>query len=172
MKVFFARSENVYLFGKSLTSEIQYIFGPDTKFVVPIISKNYAKKRWPKYEFKTAKKEEPRRRFEFILPIRLDDVNLNGLKEDIVYIDLRKEGIFRTVDILIEKLREIYPIEEMIVPKVWVATFGLIVEDIFENYELPSSVPRDYGHLCNWLEKDLMKSLSKTSIEALRLLED
>lgn len=172
VKVFFARSENVYLFGKSLTSELQYIFGPHTKFFVPIISENYVKKRWPKYEFRIAKKEEPRRRFEFILPIHLDDVNLEGLKEDIVYIDLRKEGIFGSVDILIEKLRQIYPIEEMIVPKVWVATFAVIIEDIFENYELPPSVPRDYAYLCDWLEKDLMNRLSKTSIEVLKLLED
>lgn len=171
-KVFFAKNEKVYLFGKSLTSELDYIFGPYTKFAVPIVSEYYIHKYWTKYEFNIAKIEEGKRGFEFILPIRLDDVSLKGLGEDIVYIDLRKEGLFATAELVMRKLRNIYPEEEPTVPKVWVATFGLNIEEFFENYELPPSVPRDYPNLCDWLEKDLMNRLSNTSIEALKLLED
>jgi len=171
-KVFLATNEKVYLFGKSLTSELDYIFGPYTKFVIPIVSKHYVDKYWAKYEFNIAKIEEGKRGFEFILPIRLDDVSLKGLEKDIVYIDLRKEGLLDTAEIMMRKLRDISPIEERTVPKVWVATFGLIIEELFENYELPFSVPRKYAHLCDWLEKDLMNHLSNISIEALKLLED
>jgi hypothetical protein len=171
-KVFFAENEKVYLFGKSLISELDYIFGPYTKFVIPIVSEHYIQKYWAKYEFNTAKREEGKRGFEFILPIRLDDVILEGLEEDVVYIDVRKEGLLDTAEIMMKKLRDIYPTEEATVPKVWVATFGLIIEDLFENYELPPSVPRDYARLCDWLAKDLMRRLSNTSIEELRLLED
>jgi len=171
-KVFFAENEKVYLFGKSLTSELDYIFGPYTKFVIPIVSEYYVQKYWTKYEFKTAKREKEKRGFEFILPIRLDNVILEGLEEDVVYIDLRKEGLLDTAEIMMKKLRNIYPTEEVTVPKVWVATFGLIIEDLFENYELPPAAPRDYPQLCDWLEKDLMRRLSHTSIEKIRLLED
>ena len=171
-KVFFAKNEKVYLLGKSLTSELDYIFGPYTKFVIPIVSIHYVQKYWPKYEFNRSKIEQRKRGFEFILPIRLDDVTLEGLEEDVVYIDLRREGLLGTAEIMMTKLRDIYPAEEITVPKVWVATFGLIIEDILENYELPHSAPRDYPHLCDWLENELMDRLSKTSIEALRLLED
>ncbi len=171
-KVFFAKNEKVYLFGKGLTSELDYIFGPYTKFVIPIVSEHYVQKYWTKYEFNTAKREEGERGFEFILPIRLDEVSLKGLGGDVVYIDVRKEGLLGTAEIMMTKLRDIYPAEEVTVPKVWVATFGLIIEDIFKNYELPPSVPRDYAHLCDWLKKDLMDRLSKTSIKPLRLLED
>jgi len=55
--------------------------------------KTYTEKYWPKYEFSTAKQEEKKRRFEFILPIRLDDISFRDLEEDRVYIDLRKEGL-------------------------------------------------------------------------------
>ena len=171
-KVFFSENEKDYLLGKSLASELPYIFGPQTKFVVPIISKHYILKHWTKYEFNIAKKEEKKRGFEFILPIRLDDVNLKGLKEDVVYIDLRKEGLLSIVDIIMRKLRSLYPVEEVTVPEVWVATFGLVIEDLIENYELPSSAPITYPYLCDWLEEDLMKRLSKSPLESLTLLED
>lgn len=171
-KVFLWENEKVDLFGKSLTSELPYIFGPHTKFVVPIISKHYVQKYWTKREFWIAKREEKKRGFEFILPIRLDDVNLKGLEEDVVYIDLRKEGLLSTVDIMMRKLRDIYPIEEVTAPIVWVATFGIVIEDLIENYELPASAPPTYAHLCDWLEEDLMKRLSKSPLEAFTLLED
>jgi hypothetical protein len=171
-KVFFAKNEKVYLFGKSLTLELDYIFGPYTKFAIPIVSKHYIQKYWTKYEFNVSKMEQRKRGFEFILPVRLDDITLEGLNRDIVYIDLRKEGFLGTAEIIIRKLRDIYPIKEVTVPKVWVATFGLVIEDILENYEFSLSVPREHPHLCDWFEKDLMDRLSKTSMEALKLLED
>lgn len=170
-KVFFAKNEKVYLLGKSLTSELDYIFGPYTKFSIPIVSKHYVQKYWTKYEFNISKMEQRKRGFEFILPIRLDDVILKGLEGDIFYIDLRKEGFLDTAEIMMKKLRDIYPAKEVTVPKVWIATFGLVIDSLLKNYELPHSVPRDYPHLCDWLEKNLMDYLSKTSIESLRLLE-
>jgi len=84
---------------------------------------------------------------------------------------LRREGFLNTAEIMMKKLRDIYPAKEVTVPKVWVATFGLIIEGLLENYELPNSVPLDYPHLCDWLERDLMDHLSKTSIRLLKLLE-
>ena len=171
-KVFFAKNEKVYLLGKNLTSELDYIFGPYTKFVIPIVSKHYVHKYWTKYEFNISKIEQRKRGFEFIIPIHIDDTNLEGLEEDVVYINLREEGLLDSVEILMRKPRDIYPTEELIVPKFWIATFGLIIEDTLKNYKLPLSVPRDYPHLCDWLEKDLMDRLSKTSNEELRLLED
>jgi len=171
-KVFFAKNEKVYLLGKSLKSELSNIFGPSTRFVIPIISKHYVQKDWTKFEFCISKMEKRKRDYEFILPIRLDNVTLEGLEGDTFYIDLIKEGFLETAEIIMRKLREIYPAKEVTVPKVWVATFGLIIDDLLENYELPHSVPSDYPHLCDWLERDLMNHLSKTSIGALKLLED
>jgi len=171
-EVFFAKNEKVYLLGKSLTSELDHVFGPYTKFVIPIVSESYVQKYWTKYEFNIAKKEERKRGFEFILPIRIDGISLKGLKEDVIYIDLRKEGLFGTAEIMMRKLRDIYPAEVVTVPRDWVATFGLVINDLIENYELPPYVPRSYVPLCDWLEKDLMEHLSKSPLEALKLLED
>ncbi len=172
VKIFLAKNEKVYLFGKSLTSVLPHIFGPYTKFAVPIVSNNYVQKHWTKYEFDIAKREEQKRSLEFILPIRVDNVRLKGLEGDVIYIDLRKEGLIRTAEMMLRKLRDIYPTEEATVPKVWVATFGIVIDELIKNYELPSSVPHSYVSLCDWLEIDLMKRLSRLSLEALTILED
>lgn len=171
MEVFFVKPYNVYLFGKHLTPETKNIFGPHTRFVVPIISKHYVKKYWPKFEFNIAKKEEKHRRFEFILPIILDDVHLEGLESDLVHINIRKEGIFSTADIICQKLCQHYKRMKISAPKVWVATFGVAIHDILGSNELPPHAPRDYVHLCDWLEKNLVERLSESPTRNLRFLE-
>lgn len=170
--VFFAKSEDVYLWGKKLKNEFKNIFRTETKFAVILLSKHYVQKSWTVYEFNVAKGEELNRDYEYILPIRVDDVNLEGLCEDVCYIDLRKEGLFSTAAIMVKKLTDIHPIKKVRPPTDWVAAFGLIIEDLMENYELPASIPRFYPHLCDWLEEDLMKRLSKSPLVGLRILED
>ncbi|MDP2960833.1 MAG: hypothetical protein Q8N71_05350, partial [candidate division Zixibacteria bacterium] len=116
--------------------------------------------------------EKEKRGFEFILPVRVDNDKLEGLEEEIIYIDIRKEGLFGTAEIMMQKLRENYPIEETTMPKDWIATFGVIIEGLIENYELPPSAPSTYALLCDWLEEDLMKRLSLSPLEGLELIED
>ena len=173
MKVFFAKPYKVYLFGKHLIPEIKDIFGPYTRFVVPIISKHYAKKYWPKLEFNIAKEEEKHRRFEFILPVIIDDVCFEGFDEsDLVYINIRKEGLFSTVDIICQKFYQYYKRMKTSAPKVWVATFGVIIHDILESDKFSLLyAPRDYAHLCNWLEKDLVERLSKSPTQNFKFLK-
>ena len=170
--VFFATSEKVYLWGKKQEDEFKNIFGTDTKFAVILLSKHYVKKFWPVYEFKVAKIEQQNRDYEYILPIRVDDINMEGFDEDVGYIDLRKEGLFSTAEMMIKKLTDIYPAEKASMPRKWVAAFGLAIEDLMENYELPAFVSRFYPHLCDWLEEDLMKRLSKSPLAGFRFLED
>jgi hypothetical protein len=49
------------------------------------------------------RKEAERRKTEFILPIRLDDTKMEGIKEDIAYLDYQVEGIDSIVECLLEK---------------------------------------------------------------------
>jgi len=107
-----------------------------------------------------------------ILPIFIDNVRLDGLEEDVNYIDLRSEGILNTVEILESKLLDIRHRKKVSTPTTWTVTYGINFEDLFENYELPPSVPRIDPYLSDWLEKDLMEHLSQTKLKSLRFLED
>jgi hypothetical protein len=171
-KVFLAEQEKVYLWGKRLKHELRNIFGTDTKFSVILLSKHYVEKFYPNYELNVAKTAAPNRDYEFILPICIDNVNIKGLEEDVFYIDMRSEGILNTIEMMMEKLKDIYSVEKVTIPTIWTVTYGLNIKDLFENYQLPPYVPRTDPFLCNWLEKDLMEYLSKLHLESLILLED
>ncbi len=102
--VFFDQFYQAQLWGKDLAIEFQTRYGPKTRFVMPLISKHYAIKDWTEYEFTIAKQEALVRGHEFILPVRLDDTPLVGLKSTIAYLDLKKEGVVGVVTKVLEKL--------------------------------------------------------------------
>lgn len=78
--------------------------------MVPFISKSYALKDWTNFEFEIAHDEAERRMEEFILPVRLDNTIMQGLKRTIAYISFTHEGIEGTIKILLEKLKLPYKI--------------------------------------------------------------
>ena len=103
-RVFFDEFEQARLWGKDLATEFQKRYGPRTRFVIPLISRHYAIKDWTDYEFTIARQEARARGHEFILPVRLDDTPLVGLKSTIAYLDLKKEGVDGVVAKVMEKL--------------------------------------------------------------------
>jgi len=122
-------------------------------------------------EFKIAKKEK--RKYEHILPLILDEeVSLQGLDSDIIYINLRKEGILSACDIIIEKLQDIYGNKNRVTMKQWVATFSVNIPNLEDSGELPTSAPNDYPLLCDWLQEDLIQRLSKGNIPHFEVTED
>lgn len=77
-----------------------------------MISKSYAVKDWTDFEFSAAKNEARRRSGEFILPIRLDETPLAGLRSDIAYLDyseLGNAGVVREVVAKLATTRESDP---------------------------------------------------------------
>ncbi len=103
--IFYDKFEKAKLWGKSSTY-FQKTYGKNTSFVLVFVSKEYAMNDWTNFEFTIARGEEKTRETEFILPIRLDDTPLFGLKEDIIYLDLNKEEIDNIVNALITKLKD------------------------------------------------------------------
>jgi tetratricopeptide (TPR) repeat protein len=104
LSVFYNRTHKSYLWGKD-EKEYENIYGPESRFVVPIISKYYKKKDWPLYEFSAALKEAKKRKEEFILPIRVDDSQLLGLRNGVNYMDIREDGIKEIAKILVDKCK-------------------------------------------------------------------
>ena len=72
--------------------------------MLPLISRHYAVKDWTDFEFTIARQEARQREQEFILPVRLDDTVLVGLRSDVAYLDFRTEGVAGVVSAVLNKL--------------------------------------------------------------------
>lgn len=104
IKVFYDEVYQAELWGKNLPDEFQQRYGPKTRFVLPLISRHYAVKDWTDFEFTIAREEARHRSQEFILPVRLDNTPLVGLKSGIAYLDLGRIGVDGVVATVLEKL--------------------------------------------------------------------
>lgn len=167
-KVFYDYYYKSELLGKKLGRVFPTVYGPSTRFFVPIISKHYIQKDYTNYEWRIAKEEERKRKGEFILPLRLDDSKLIGLHTDVVFVDLRTTSSESAIQILLRKSVPSPATENT----VWVATVGLVVGEVTENWEIPRGVPRSYPDLCDWLERDLRRRLTESGLKGWEILED
>jgi hypothetical protein len=155
--VFIDTRYRAHLVGKRLDREFERVFGSGTRYFVPIVSRSYVDGAWPQHEWSVAVKEAMRRSEEFILPFRLDDSLLVGLPSQIGYIDLGERSLEQVADLLLQKVRETHRGEVTH----WVATFGILIEEVLSSDQLPRTAPTDYAHLCDWLVEDLFARLRR-----------
>ena len=104
VRVFTDDFERTQLWGRDLSDELRSRYGEKTRYVVLLVSRHYAIKDWTDFEFAIARKEAGRRSKEFILPVRLDDTPLPGLRSSIVYQSFKELGVDGIVEEIIRKL--------------------------------------------------------------------
>ncbi len=102
LSVFYDADHQADLWGK--TSEyFARIYGPQTRYVIPLVSEHYAQKDWTQFEFDSARREQRKRGREFILPVRVDDTPLLGLPESKIRIDARESSVTQIARLFAEK---------------------------------------------------------------------
>jgi hypothetical protein len=106
VSVFYDSFENVNLWGKDLYEKFDDIYRKQAKYCVMFISRHYAEKLWTNHERKSAQARAFKENKEYILPVKLDDTELPGIRETIGYLDLRKMSIDELVTITRRKLRD------------------------------------------------------------------
>jgi hypothetical protein len=104
VSVFFDESELVNLWGKDLAVELAEIYGKQADFVILFVSKAYVTKAWPQHEFRNSLAAAIGSAGERILPVRLDDSELPGLRATIAYLDGRTNSPERVARAVLEKL--------------------------------------------------------------------
>ena len=102
--VYYDEYVTAQVWGQRLTEHLSNVYGRRAKFCVIFVSKNYAKKVWPRVELEAALRRSYEENREYILPLRLDDSDLPEIADDVHYVDLRDAGYDRVVSLLKEKL--------------------------------------------------------------------
>lgn len=94
------------LWGKDLASFFDRVYRKDSRFCVMFVSQEYAERMWTTHERRSAQAravEEKGR--EYILPIRVDGTDLDGLPPTVGYLSLDEHSVEQIADILVNKLR-------------------------------------------------------------------
>jgi hypothetical protein len=94
------------LWGKDLASFFDRIYRKESRFCVMFVSREYADRMWTTHERRSAQARALQERgLEYILPIRVDDTDLDGLPPTIGHLSLREHSVNRIADLLIKKLK-------------------------------------------------------------------
>ncbi|KAA8747369.1 TIR domain-containing protein [Paenibacillus sp. UASWS1643] len=87
IRVFYDMYETVSLWGKDLYTHLDEIYRKKSKYCVMFLSNNYKEKVWTNHERESAQARAFTEREEYILPIRLDDTEIPGIRPTTGYID-------------------------------------------------------------------------------------
>jgi len=107
VEVFYDRFYSEHLWGKDLTIEFDNIYRKESRYCVIFISQEYVHRMWTINERRSALARFLQERGkDYILPIKVEEVDLPGLPPTIGYLDLKSYPINEITEILLRKLRE------------------------------------------------------------------
>lgn len=107
IRVFYDNDKRSQLWGEDLPELLDQIYRKDTKFCIVFCSQNYPKKKWTILESKSYKAAQIETgRYDYILPLVMDDTEIPGILKTQGYLDARKLSPEEIVDAFIIKLEE------------------------------------------------------------------
>lgn len=104
INVFYDFDQQAQLWGKDLRIKLSEVYANEALYMVIFLSNAYPERDWTDFELSIGKSASQKRTDEYLLPLRIDDVNVVGIHSTVGYIDLNQVGIERTADILVEKV--------------------------------------------------------------------
>jgi hypothetical protein len=94
-----------HLWGKNLTAFLDEIYRQKAKFCVVFVSTEYKDRKWTIHELRSAQaKALEQKGDEYILPVKVDDTELDGLPPNVGYVRISL-GIEKIAELLIKKLQ-------------------------------------------------------------------
>jgi hypothetical protein len=104
VRVFFDEYEEHDLWGKELTEYFHDVFSRRAKYCIMLVSKEYRDKAWTRHERRSAFERAVLQSEEYILPIRLDDTELPGLRESVGNVRYSDYSVAEIAEMVVRKL--------------------------------------------------------------------
>jgi hypothetical protein len=104
LNVFYDNWEQANLWGRDLYQHLDEVYSMKARFCVMFLSAHYATKAWTNHELKSAQARAFRENDAYILPIRLDDTDIPGIRPTLGYLDLRKIKVADAAQMAIQKI--------------------------------------------------------------------
>src|SRR5882724_8387256 len=102
--VFYDTFEKSDLWGKNLYDHLIEVYQKSAQYTVIFISKHYRDKVWTNHERRAAQARALNESYDYILPARFDDTEIEGLLPTVGYIDLRRHSPHEVCILLCQKL--------------------------------------------------------------------
>ncbi len=87
VRVFFDEYVQVELWGKDLYAHLDDVYQNAARFCVLFASRHYAQRVWTDHERQSAQARAMREHREYLLPVRLDNTPIPGLRPTVGYVD-------------------------------------------------------------------------------------
>ena len=104
VKIFYDKFEEVELWGKDLGIHFEYVYNRSARYCVPFMSESYKEKMWTKYEIRNAISRAISSNEEYILPDKLENVKIEGLRESIGYLSAKDLSPTELANKILQKL--------------------------------------------------------------------
>ena len=108
VRVFYDRDFQADMWGQDLPEYFDGIYRSKARYAVMFISRHYASKMWTRHERRSALARGLADDNPYVLPVRLDDTELAGLRPTIGYLDARLVGLEGIVDAVLRKLERVH----------------------------------------------------------------
>ena len=93
IRVFYDEDFEIEAWGEDGIEYFSNVYENRARFAVMFVSGHYARKMWTRTERRAALARAATQRSAYVLPIRLDDTQLDGLLHTTIYLDARRLGI-------------------------------------------------------------------------------
>jgi hypothetical protein len=159
IRVFYDRYEQAGLWGKDLYVHLDDVYRKKARYCLMFLSKSYAAKVWTSHERRAAQARALNESEEYILPVRLDGTEIEGLQPTISYIDAAEVTTARLAQLVADKLN---PPSDVLAPRV-----GLFVDldnvvhldQVFTGHDAAEALLKYSGRLgsvaCRWAATDV-----------------
>lgn len=91
-KVFYDQDEQITLWGEELTEYFPRIYEEKSRYAVMFVSRHYAAKPWTRLERRSVLVRALNQPTPYLLPVRLDHTQLDGVRSTISYLDGQAQG--------------------------------------------------------------------------------
>lgn len=105
VSTFYDEDFAVELWGEDLYTYLDEVYRRRAQHVVMFASRHYVNKAWPDHERQSAQARALVEDRPYLLPVRLDDTDVPGLRPTISYLDARRLGLERIAEMVGQKVR-------------------------------------------------------------------
>ncbi|GAA0273042.1 hypothetical protein GCM10009539_70610 [Cryptosporangium japonicum] len=92
MRVFYDQFEIVNLWGVDLPEHLDDVYRRKARYAMVFASENYARKMWTNHERRSLQTRALEEKDAYLLPVRLDDTDIPGLRPTTGYLDARQHS--------------------------------------------------------------------------------